>query len=125
MAGFQHDIAGGSGNLIITQLQSPNFDLATQTGWAILKNGDAFFFDVTATGSITSNTVIVSGSGDGVFIYEGLPAKGTLVLALVSAAGTDSFGNEYSGPGISVSQVGGSANFLQIRPDLGGMFIYA
>lgn len=124
--GFQHDIAGGNGKLIVPVVQSPNFDLATQTGWAILKDGSAYFFDVTATGSVTSNTVVVAGSGDGVFIYDGLPAYGTLILAMSSQAGTDPYGNEYSGPGISLSQpgAGGSKNNIQVRPDKGAVLIY-
>lgn len=126
MAGFTHDIAGGSGNLIITALQSPNFSLADQTGWAILKNGDAYFFNVTADGAVTSNTVIVSGAGDGVFIYDGTPGPGTLVVSIASAAGIDPHGNQYSGPGISVSAPGaGGKNEIQIRPDKSAMLIYA
>lgn len=125
MAGFQHDIAGGSGNLIITALQSPNFSLADKTGWAILKNGDAFFFNITAEGSVTSNTVIVNGGGDGVFVYDGTPALGTLVVAIASAAGTDPYGNRYSGPGIAVSVPGHAGNEIQVRPDLGAILLYA
>lgn len=127
MSGFQHDIAGGQGNLIIPSLQSPNFSLANQTGWAIMKNGDAYFFNVTAEGSVTSNTVIVDGSGDGIFIYDGPAAFDNLVVSIASAAGTDSFGNDYSGPGISVSAPGasGGKNEIQIRPDKNAVLIYA
>jgi hypothetical protein len=121
---FQHDIAGGQGNLIIDQLQSPNFDLLTQTGWAVLKNGDAYFFNVTASGDVTANSMIIEGSTGGVFIYAGLPASGTLILAMASAAGTDAYGNEYSGPGIAMSPVGGPFNEIQIRPDLSAMLFY-
>lgn len=127
MSGFQHDVAGGSGTLIATALQSANFSLADQTGWAIMKNGDAYFFNVTADGSVTSNTVIVSGSGDGVFIYDGIPELDTLVVAISSAAGSDAYGNTYSGPGISVSGPGpdGGKSEIQIRPDKNAMLIYA
>jgi hypothetical protein len=125
--GFQHDVAGGQGNLIIPQLQSPNFNLATQTGWAVLRNGDAYFFNVTATGAVTSNTVVVSGSGDGVFIYDGGAAFNNLVVSVASAAGVDPYGNAYSGPGISVSApgAGGGKNEIQIRPDKNAVLIYA
>ncbi len=97
MAGFQHDVAGGSGDLIVPQIQSPNFSIASQTGWAILQNGDAYFYDITAEGSITSNTVVVSGSGEGVFVYSGTPANGNLIATITSAPGTDGFGNAYVG----------------------------
>jgi hypothetical protein len=127
MSGFQHDVAGGQGNLIIPQLQSPNFSLADQTGWAILRNGDAYFFNVTATGEITGNTVVVQGSGGGAFIYDGPAALDSLVVAVVGAAGTDPYGNAYSGPGISVSApgAGGGKNEIQIRPDKNAVLIYA
>lgn len=127
MAGFAHDIAGGSGKLIVTALQSPNFSIADQTGWAIMKNGDAWFFNIVAEGSVTANTVVIAGSGDGTFIYSGLPAYGSLILAMTSQAGTDPYGNEYSGPGIALSQPGpgGSKNNIQIRPDHSAMFVYA
>lgn len=124
--GFQHAIAGGQGNLVIPALQSPNFDLATQTGWAIMRNGDAYFFDITAAGAVTANTVIVKGSGDGVFVYDGTPALNSLVVAIASASGTDAYGNAYTGPGIDVSAPGpgGSKNNIQIRPDLEAVLIY-
>jgi hypothetical protein len=44
--GFQHAIAGGQGKLIISQLQSPNFQLSPLTGWAILKDGQAYFASI-------------------------------------------------------------------------------
>lgn len=123
--GFQHAIAGGQGKLVVTQLQSPDFSLAAQTGWAIYRNGDAYFFNVTATGAVTANTVIIDGAGDGLFIYEGLPAFGTLILSAASAGGTDDYGNEYTGPGISVSYPGLGTNIIQVRPDKGAIFLYA
>lgn len=55
--GFQHAIAGGNGLLIVTALQSPNFEPGTQ-GWTINKNGTAQF----------ANIVIPPGSG-GATIY--------------------------------------------------------
>jgi hypothetical protein len=125
MSGFQHAIAGGSGDLVVPEFQSPNFDLAAQTGWAVLRNGDAYFFNITAAGSVTSNTVIVKGSGDGIFVYAGAPAFGTLVLAITSAGGVDEHGNRYAGPGLTASAPGSSGNQIQIRPDLDAMLIYA
>lgn len=104
-------------------IQSPNFSIPDQTGWAIFANGNAYFFNITATGSVTSNTVIVSGSGDGIFVYDGTPAFGTLLLAISSASGQDAFGNSYTGPGISLSAPG-FQNEIQIRPDLKAMLVY-
>jgi hypothetical protein len=122
---FPEQVAPG-GILVYPQIQSPNFSLADQTGWAILSNGDAYFFDITATGSVTANTVVVAGSGDGVFIYDGIPAYGNLILAISSAAGTDAYGNQYSGPGIAISAPGSNTNNeIQLRPDKSAILIYA
>lgn len=120
---FPQDITAG-GQLVVPQIYSPNFSIADQTGWAILSNGDAYFFNITAAGSVTANTVIVDGAGDGVFIYNGVPANGNLILSIASTPGTDAYGNAYSGPGMCLSQPG-SPNEIQLRPDLNAILIYA
>lgn len=124
---FPNPVVGGGGALVVPVIRSPNFSLENQTGWAIYANGDAYFFDVTATGAVAANTVIVSGGGDGVFIYDGLPAADTLVVSIASATGIDRYGNSYSGPGISVSAPGpdGGKNEIQVRPDKNAVLIYA
>jgi hypothetical protein len=122
---FPEQVAPG-GILVYPQIQSPNFSIANQTGWAIMSNGDAYFFNITAEGSVTANSVIVNGAGDGVFVYDGVPASGTLIVAIAAASGTDAFGNQYSGPGIAVSAPGSNTNNeIQIRPDLNAVLIYA
>lgn len=126
LGSFDNPITGAGGALTINQIKSPNFDQLAQTGWAILKDGEAFFFNVTASGSVTANKMIVVGTSDGLFVYDGSAGPGTLVVAIVPAAGTDAFGNAYSGPGISISAPGGTGkNEIQIRPDKRAMFIYA
>lgn len=122
---FANPVVGGGGALVVPVIRSPNFSMADQTGWAIFSNGDAWFFNVVAEGSVTANTVVIAGSGDGVFIYAGTPGPGTLVLALASQAGTDQYGNPYSGPGIALSLPGGPSNVIEIRPDLSAMLVYA
>jgi hypothetical protein len=126
MSGFADPIIGGQGNLIRPSVQSPNFSIPNQTGWAIMKDGSAYFFNVTATGVVTANAVIVDGAGQGVFIYDGPAALNNLVVSIASDQGTDHFGNDYSGPGVSVSAPGpgGSKNNIQIRPDLKAMLVY-
>lgn len=84
MSGFQHDIAGGGGNLVITSFQSPNF-AAGSSGWQVTKTGDAEFNSVTVRGEVEatefSTTVTVSaGPYAGTYVIE----TGTL---------TDSSGN--------------------------------
>ncbi len=44
--------------LVIPGIQSPDFNLSAKTGWAILLNGTAYFFDLTAVGTITAATII-------------------------------------------------------------------
>ena len=62
MTGFSHAIAGGSGNLIVTALQSPNFVPAV-SGWAIFKNGDAQFNEI----------ILPDGQGVSVFFASSPP----------------------------------------------------
>ncbi len=45
MAGFSHDIAGGSGSLIAESVKSPNF-VHGVSGWQIARNGSAEFHDI-------------------------------------------------------------------------------
>jgi hypothetical protein len=87
--GFSDPITAGQGILVQPGIQSPNFSLAGQTGWAILANGNAYFFQVT-----TSGNVIIGGSG-GWYIYNGLPGLGNTPIAYSVAPGTtqDPFGN--------------------------------
>jgi hypothetical protein len=116
---FPNPVVGGGGALVIPVIRSPNFDEAAMTGWALMSNGSYYLF-----GGIQTGTVTVAGPGDGVFVYQGTPALGNLIVAIVSEGGTDPFGNEYSGPGISISPEGGPVNEIQIRPDLSAMLFY-
>jgi hypothetical protein len=84
--------------------------------------GEGFPLNV-ATVFQAGNTTVINSAGT--FIYQGAPALGTLIIALASQAGTDPYGNHYSGPGIAVSIPGTIGNQIQIRPDLGALFIYA
>lgn len=112
--GFSDPVVGGQGALIRSEIKSPNFSMAPQQGWAILKTGIAYFFDIVATGSITANsfdgTDFVINS-NGAFFYNGTPANGNLILALASVAGVDGFGNSY-GSGFTA---GAPGNVEQIR----------
>lgn len=126
MSGFANPIIGGQGALVRTKIKSPNFSVAGQTGWAIFEDGSAYFFNVTATGVVTANSVIVDGAGQGVFIYDGPAAHNNLIVSVASSSGTDKFLNPYSGPGISVSAPGAAGkNLIQVRPDKRAVFIYA
>jgi hypothetical protein len=111
--GFANSILGGVGTLIRNAIQSRNFSIPSQTGWSIMKNGNAYFFNVTATGTITSTTVIVAGATGGVFVYSGVPANGNLISSNAGVAGTDTHGNAYLGGGFAVYS-GGRTFFMGV-----------
>lgn len=126
MSGFANPVIGGQGALVRDEIRSPGFSIAGKTGWAILRDGSAYFFNVTATGIVTATSVIVDGAGKGVFIYDGPAAHNNLVVAIASGPGTDQFANAHSGPGISISAPGPTGkNEIQVRPDKRAIFIYA
>jgi hypothetical protein len=56
--GFSNPIIGGGGALVYPAIQSPNFSQSAQTGWSIQKNGDAYFFNIIASGTITATKFI-------------------------------------------------------------------
>jgi hypothetical protein len=91
VTGFSNPIIGGGGGLVYPSIHSPNFSLPAQTGWAILKNGDAYFYQLTIAGG----SIIVGASGGGVFFYNGTPGLGNAPIFAIVAPGTtkDPFGN--------------------------------
>ena len=68
MTGFQHDIAGGQGNLIISALQSPNF-VSGVSGWQIAKNGNAQFNNLVIRGNFLGTDYELTPNG--LFFYSG------------------------------------------------------
>jgi len=125
-AGWGNPVVGGVA-LRIPAIQSPNFSLANQTGWAIFADGSAFFFNVTVSGTITGGTLVVDGPAGGVFVYSGAPAAGNLIGSWAGAAGTDAFGNTYpAGFSSSAGAISGSvftgADFII---NSAGIFIYS
>lgn len=96
MSGFQHDIAGGNGNLVVTSLQSPNFEHDVM-GWQVAKDGSAEFNDLSIRGTFNGTDYVINSAG--AFFYSGTPAAGNLTFSIAQANGTDSFGNTYYGPG--------------------------
>lgn len=59
---FTNAPLGGQGNLLLQQVQSPNFNKATQTGWRISKDGSAYFANVELPGLATGTTVTFSST---------------------------------------------------------------
>jgi hypothetical protein len=96
---LSNPLTSGGGQLVIAQIESTNFSLSGKTGWAILQNGDAYFFNITAEGTITGSTFdgtdfIINQSG--AFFYASTPANGNLIASIASASGTDGFSNAYA-----------------------------
>jgi hypothetical protein len=94
---FSNPIMGGP-NFIRPVMQSPGFNIPSETGWAIYENGNAYFFSIVAQGTITATSFIGTDfviNSNGAFFYNGTPGAGTLSVAITSAAGTDTYGNVY------------------------------
>lgn len=104
MSGFQHDIAGGNGDLVVTSVQSPNF-VSGSAGWQIAKDGSAEFNDLVIRGTFKGTDFELNSNG--LFFYNGTPAAGNLILSIASAAGTDEFGNSYLAGFTSTNLSGG------------------
>lgn len=101
-SGFSNPIIGGGGTLVYPAIQSPNFSIAGQSGWAIMKNGNAYFFNITATGDITAsefegNNFVLTELG--LFFYNGTPGADNPPVSYVIPPSTteDPFGNPVGG----------------------------
>lgn len=44
---------------------------------------------------VVANQVIIEGTGDGLFLYNGVPGAGTLIGSIAAAAGSDPYGNAF------------------------------
>jgi hypothetical protein len=110
--GFGSPPTGQQGDLLTPQIKSPNFNLAQQTGWAILRDGNAYFFNVTVSGSFIGEDFVINDDGE--FFYSGTPAFGNLALSLTSSAGTDDYGNSYLGGVTNYDAVSGGYLATQV-----------
>lgn len=109
MSGFSSPVVSAIGEVIRDEIMSDNFVMGV-SGWAILKNGNAYFYNITAEGNITSSAVVVEGATGGVFIYSGIPANGNLIGSWAGIAGTDAYGNVYpQGLNVTIGTITGSA----------------
>ena len=97
MSGFQHDIAGGGGDLIITSVQSPDY-AAGVSGWQIRKDGSGEFNNLSIRGTFNGTDFVINSSG--AFFYSGTPAAGNLISSNAPSTTTqDDFGNQVIGGG--------------------------
>ena len=79
-------------------IQSPDY-VTGAAGWSINASGSAEFNNVTIRGTLEGPDYIINSAG--IYFYSGTPAAGNLILASVSAIGTDPFGNSIPNPGIT------------------------
>jgi hypothetical protein len=101
-------ITGGVA-LRLPAIESPNY-VPGVSGWAIFQNGTVEFNSGTFRGTVTAGTFEGTDfeiNSNGAFFYSGTPAAGNLIASITSAAGTDHFGNNYGGPGLTTYAPGG------------------
>ncbi len=89
--GFENPIVGGT-SLRIPAIQSPDFSPGV-SGWIIRIDGSAEFNNLTIRGEFVGVNFILNV--DGLFIYSGPPAAGSLIASIAAAPGVDDFGNTY------------------------------
>lgn len=85
-SGFAQPISGANGELIVPQIQSPNFQPGVQ-GWRLGQDGT-----LQASGADITGPVIIDGQN---LYYSGTPATGTLFMSIAEAGGFDTYGNQY------------------------------
>src|ERR1700722_3917242 len=128
MSGFTSPIVGGQGTILIPAIQSPNFNLVAQTGWSIQKNGNAYFFNITASGSITASSFVGTDffiNSLGEFFYSGTPAAGNLIASIAPTSGAnDGHGNPYN-EGISVYGSNNAVINMSDNSGSPGIFLHA
>lgn len=91
-------------------VQSPNFATGV-SGWTINSDGSAEFNNLVIRGTFNGTDFVINSAG--MFLYSGTPAKGSLIMAVSPAVGTDAFGNNY-GQGFNVGTWSASTgNMLQ------------
>lgn len=111
MSGFSDPILDGSGTLATRDVEKSDNFVAGSSGWAIYKNGNAEFNNLTIRGTFNGTDFIINTSG--AFFYSGVPALGNLIISIASVAGTDAHGNTYP-QGVGVS--GGGLNNITLNP---------
>lgn len=88
---FANPVMGG-GNLARPVMKSPDY-VPGVSGWAIFRNGNAEFNNLSIRGTFLGTDFIISAAG--IFLYSGTPAAGNLIGSWATAAGADPFGNAY------------------------------
>lgn len=97
--GFNNPIVGGGGALVYPSIHSPNFVQSPLAGWAVNKDGSAFFGNLTLSGSFSGTNWVLNATG--IFFYNGTPQAGNspYFWAVASGVTTDPFGNHVQAAG--------------------------
>lgn len=115
---FNSDAVGGV-TLLTPAIQSPNFSIADQTGWAIMQNGDAYFFDITASGDVTATEVEAGTSPNVQIVIAGSGGEGTIQIQLnnVHFVGGEINGAVVGSPAYASTGIYGPAGTLSGHTD--------
>lgn len=111
--GFRSSILAGK-RLIREAIQSPNFATGS-AGWEVRRDGSAEFNDIVIRGGTQQQGQV--------FVYNGTPAAGNLMLSISPAAGTDEFGNAYvAGEGLygangTLTALNSAGDTVRLRTD--------
>lgn len=111
--GFRSSILAGK-RLIREAIQSPNFTSGAD-GWEVRRDGSAEFNDIVIRGGSTTQGQV--------FVYNGTPAAGNLMLSISPTAGTDEFGNAYvAGEGLygstgTLTALNAAGDTVKLRTD--------
>lgn len=71
---------------------------------------------------VRARQVIISGPGESLLVYDGPPALGSLILAVVAQAGlVDSFGNDAPNPGLTSFFNAGVSGFVALNINGGAL----
>lgn len=112
---FQNSVVGAGNTLVRQMMRSPDF-VSDTSGWTINRDGSAEFNNVSIRGNVVvGGSIVMTSLGEGIFIYDGDPALGNLILSIAPVAGTDEVGNNYPA-GIKVAPNAGSIDGSVMAP---------
>jgi hypothetical protein len=114
VTGFMNPPVGLNGIITRNSFQSANY-VPGVSGWAIFKNGNAEFNNLTVRGSFFGQNFEIQPAG--IFVYDGTPALGNLICAITgtSASGTDRFGNVYTPGGECIIASPTATNMFNVQ----------
>lgn len=104
-SGFPAQLAGDQGLLLLKQLISENY-VPGVSGWAIFRDGDAEFNNLTIRGTFRGNDFEINSDGE--FFYSGTAAPGNLIQSITSIAGIDGETNAYLAGNTTYANIGGT-----------------